>query len=152
MRFDHHSPWHWFAVALVGGLALFTFTHAWGQSTNATAVFQGRPAMAGAQGGLGAQAGMAQGGIGVQGTDASQPQLNLRRPGGLDAAPAAFATGAPAVAPVAARSDVTLVPKRDDVGKQVRSPTRTVKKAARRTLQRSRTGVGGIDAIGATPR
>jgi hypothetical protein len=87
MRFNHRSPSHWFAVALVLGLGLFTLNHAHGQSTGAAAAFEGRPAMAGAQGGLGAQAGMPQGGIGVQGNEAAQRQLNLRKPSGLDSAP-----------------------------------------------------------------
>lgn len=142
MRFNHHSPFHWLVVAVIAIVALFTFGHARGQTGNAAAAFEGRPAMAGAQGGLGAQAGMPQGGIGVQGNQAAQRQLNLRKPSGLDSAPA--------TAPVAARSDVTLVPKKDEVGKDVRSPTRKVKKAAKRTLKRSRTGVGGIDAGSST--
>jgi hypothetical protein len=143
MRFNHRSPFHWLAVAVVAIVALFTFGHARGQTGNAAAAFEGRPAMAGAQGGLGAQAGMPQGGIGVQGNQAAQRQLNLRKPSGLDGAPAANA-------PVAARSDVTLVPKKDEVGKDLRSPVRKVKKAAKRTLERSRTGVGGIDAGSST--
>ena len=77
----HHRT-HWIAVALVASLALLAF-EAWGQqagrnSTNAEAVFQGRPAMAGAQSGLGALAGPPQGGIGLQGSDGAG--LNLRRP------------------------------------------------------------------------
>jgi hypothetical protein len=68
MRFNHRSPWHWFGVALVALVALLAFGHAHGQSSNAAAAFEGRPSLAGAQGGLGAQAGMAQGGIGVQAT------------------------------------------------------------------------------------
>ena len=155
MRFNHHSPYHWLVVAVVAIIALFTFGHARGQGANASAVFEGRPALAGAQGGLGAQGGMPQGGIGVQGNQAAQQQLNLRKPSGLDsmpAAPAATPGAAPAVAPVAARPDVTLVPKKDGVARDVRSPARKLKKAAKRTLERSRTGVGGIDAAGGTPK
>ena len=67
-------------------------------------------------------------------------------------AAAAF-EGRPALkAPVTARSDVTPVPRKDDVAKDMRSPTRKLKRAARRTLERSRTGVGGIDASVNTPR
>jgi hypothetical protein len=47
---------------------------------------------------------------------------------------------------LAARSDLSLVPKKDEAAREVRSPTRKLKKAARRTLERSRTGVGGIDS------
>lgn len=150
MRFNHHSPYHWLVVAAVAIIALFTFGHARGQGSNAAAVFEGRPAMAGAQGGLGAQGGMPQGGIGVQGNEAAQRQLNLRKPSGLDSMPAA-PSATPAVAPVATRSDVTLVPKKDGVAGEMSSPTRKVKKAAKRTLQRSRTGVGGIDATSNAP-
>ena len=145
MRFNQHSPFHWLGVALVAVVALFTFGHARGQGANASAAFEGRPSLAGAQGGLGAQAGMPQGGLGVQGNEAAQKQLNLRKPSGVDTMPATPAAEAP-MAPVSTRSDVTLVPKKDGVARDVRSPARTLKKAAKRTVERSRTGVGGIDA------
>ncbi|MFC5496590.1 hypothetical protein ACFPOE_03510 [Caenimonas terrae] len=144
MRFNHRSPYHWLVVAIVALVALLTFGRAHGQGTGAAAAFEGRPSLAGAQGGLGAQAGMPQGGIGVQGNEAAQRQLKLRKPSGLDSTPATPG----AAPPVAARSDVTLVPSKDQVAREVRSPTRTIKRAAKRTLQRSRTGVGGIDAAG----
>ena len=80
-----HHPTHWIAVATVLALGLIAF-EAWGQQSvngmnlgpNASAVFQGRPAMSGAQAGLGAMAGPPQGGIGLQGSDGAG--LNLRRP------------------------------------------------------------------------
>lgn len=78
-----HHPTHWIGVALVVALALLAF-EAWGlppnpdMTPNAQAVFQGRASMAGAQAGLGAMAGPAQGGIGLQGSDGAG--LNLRRP------------------------------------------------------------------------
>ncbi|HEY8360709.1 MAG TPA: hypothetical protein VIL30_24900 [Ramlibacter sp.] len=72
-----HHPTHWIAVAAVASLALLAFEAA-GQGTGAQAVFEGRPAMAGAQGGLGAMAGPPQGGIGLQGSDGAQ--VRLRRP------------------------------------------------------------------------
>ena len=81
MKHPHHHPTHWIAVAAVAALALLAFEAA-GQnvqpSTNAQAVFEGRPAMAGAQAGLGAMAGPPQGGIGLQGSDGAG--LNLRAP------------------------------------------------------------------------
>jgi len=77
----HHRT-HWIAVALVASLALLAFEVAGQQvghnSANAEAVFQGRPAMAGAQSGLGAMSGPPQGGIGLQGSVGAG--LNLRRP------------------------------------------------------------------------
>ncbi|QJW83261.1 hypothetical protein HK414_00315 [Ramlibacter terrae] len=72
-----HHPTHWIAVAAAASLALLAFEVA-GQSTGSQAVFEGRPAMAGARAGLGAMAGPPQGGIGLQGTDGAQ--VNLRRP------------------------------------------------------------------------
>ena len=83
----HHRPSHWVAVALVLAALLLALNEAHGQSAGAGAVFEGRPAMAGAQGGLGAQAGPPQGGVGVQGPEAAQRNLHLRRPSGLGQLP-----------------------------------------------------------------
>jgi hypothetical protein len=81
-----HNRHHWIAVAMVAGLALLAF-EAYGQNTtqmspNAGAVFQGRPAMAGAQSGQGAMAGPPTGGIGLQGSDGAG--RNLRSPQVID--------------------------------------------------------------------
>jgi len=73
----YHHPTHWIGVALVVGLALLAFEAA-GETATAGAVFEGRPAMAGAQAGLGAMAGPPQGGIGLQGSDGAG--LSLRKP------------------------------------------------------------------------
>lgn len=72
----HHRS-HWLAVAVVVALAMLALD-AGGQSTSAQAMFEGRPTLAGAQGGLGAQAGPPQGGIGLQGADGAE--FNLRKP------------------------------------------------------------------------
>lgn len=79
----HHRT-HWIAVAAALALGLLAF-EAFGQqagnnalSPNASAVFQGRPMMSGAQAGLGAIAGPPQGGLGLQGSEGTG--LNLRRP------------------------------------------------------------------------
>lgn len=72
-----HSHSHWIGLALAASMALLAFEAA-GQGTSASAVFEGRPALAGAQGGLGAQAGLPQGGLGLQGSEGAQVQL--RRP------------------------------------------------------------------------
>ena len=81
-RYPHH-PTHWIAVTVVLACGLLAVEAIGQQSTNnlspnASAVFQGRPAMSGAQAGLGAMAGPAQGGIGLQGSDGAG--LSLRRP------------------------------------------------------------------------
>ena len=78
-----HHRYHWIAVATAASLALLAFEAA-GQNTkqlslNATAVFQGRPAMSGAQAGLGAMAGPPQGGIGLQGSDGAGRNLRSQQ-------------------------------------------------------------------------
>jgi hypothetical protein len=84
MRYRHHRT-HWIAVALALGLGLVALEAVAQQtvgemqlSPNASAVYHGRPAMAGAQAGLGAMAGPPKGGIGLQGSDGAG--LNLRAP------------------------------------------------------------------------
>ncbi|MBC5782596.1 hypothetical protein H8N03_06540 [Ramlibacter sp. USB13] len=78
-----HHPTHWLGVAVVLAMGCLAFEAIGQQPTNnlnpnAAAVFQGRPAMSGAQAGLGAMAGPPQGGLGLQGSDGSG--MNLRRP------------------------------------------------------------------------
>jgi hypothetical protein len=77
----HHRT-HWLGVALVVAIGVIAVEAAAQStlppSTNAQAVFQGRPTMSGAQAGLGAQSGPPQGGIGLQGSDGAG--LNLRKP------------------------------------------------------------------------
>jgi hypothetical protein len=73
----HHHPTHWIAVAAVAALALIAFEASGDTpSLGSAAVFEGRPSLAGAQGGLGAQAGLPQGGLAVE----SSSDLNLRPP------------------------------------------------------------------------
>jgi hypothetical protein len=103
-----HHPTHWIAVALASALALLAFEAA-GQSTNAKAVFEGRPTLAGAQAGLGAQAGPPQGGIGLEGSEATA--FNLRRPRIMDE-PRDMPQGAPAV--VASLDADRVLPQRTD--------------------------------------
>ena len=104
-----HRPHHWIAVALVLAAALFTLSEAYGQNTGSSAVFEGRPAMAGAQGGQNAMAGPPQGGIGVQAGE--------------------------------------IKPAHDQsLAKDERSAVKKGKRAAKRVVKRSRTGIGDIDA------
>lgn len=74
---NHHHHHHWIGVAVVVALGLLAFEAA-AQTATAGAMFQGRPELAGAQGGLGAQAGPPLGGIGLQGSEGAG--LNLRAP------------------------------------------------------------------------
>jgi hypothetical protein len=154
-----HSPYHWVAVAVALAALLLTLGEAHGQS-GASAVFEGRPAMAGAQGGMGAQGGVAQGGLGVQGNAVAERTMRLGKPTGLDDIRQARRDEAPDVI-AASNSDVT--PRKDatpapapvpdkSVAKEQRSAkkvTRTVK----RTISRARHGVSEVDtsAAGAGP-
>ena len=111
-----HSPHHWVAVALVLAILLLTLSEAHGQSTGAAAAFEGRPAMAGAQAGEGAMAGPPQGGIAVEGNKELLPRRDIK-PG----------------------QDQSLA-------KDERSAVKKSKRAVKRVVKRSRTGVGDIDA------
>jgi hypothetical protein len=147
-----HTPSHWILVALVLAGLLLTLSEAHGQS-GAAAVFEGRPALAGAQGGLGAQAGPAQGGIGVQGNDAAERSMQLNKPSQLDDMRHARRDGKDVVA--AANTDMTLrqdVPSKDvaptrdhSIAKDQRSAAKKAKRAAKRTIERAKYGSSPID-------
>ena len=144
----HHTPSHWILVALVLAAFLLIVSEAHGQSTGASAVFEGRPAMAGAQGGQGAQAGMAQGGLGVQGSDMAERGLQPRKPSALDDMRQAKRSGEDAVAAadvdLAARKDIT--PSRDQsLAKDERS-VKKAKRAIKRTVSRAKHGTSEIDS------
>jgi len=151
MKTPHH-PTHWVSIALVTAAALLTITEAAGQSTGAGAVFEGRPAMAGAQAGQGAMAGPPQGGIGLQGAEGSK--LSLRRPAIVDQPVAGdMPQGAPAVtlansnsADVRAADLAPAQRERDSgIAKQQRSPSDKVRRAAKRTVEGAKYGVSPID-------
>jgi len=149
-----HTRYHWIMVALVVAAFLLTLSVAYGQSSGAAAVFEGRPAMAGAQGGQGAQAGMAQGGIGVQGADSAERGLHLRKPSGLQDMPQGKRDDSPDAA--AANTDMTkrkdIVPARDPgLAQDERSVVKKTKRAAKRTISRARHGVAGIDSSTGAP-
>lgn len=142
---SHHSPHHWIAVAIVVAIALLTLTELHGQRTDSNAVFQGRPAMSGAQAGAGAMAGPPQGGIGVQGQDQSQITLR-RRPASAENMP----QGEPAANPTdaistnrAVREDKDIVKRDRDSGvkRDQRGVAQRAKSAVRRIVQRARHGV-----------
>lgn len=156
----HHTPYHWISLALILAALMFTLSDAHGQSTGSSAVFEGRPSMAGAQAGLGAQAGPPQGGIGVQGSDGAQRNIAPRRQAkaedfpqgthepvaGMDVA-SAKAEAATARRDLKPSRDKSLKPARDEsIAKDQRSAAKKVKKAAKRTFSRNRQGLNPIDA------
>ena len=142
-----HTPSHWVVVALVLVALLLTLREAHGQtqSPGAAAVFEGRPALAGAQAGLGAQAGPPQGGIGVQGPEAAERGVRLRRPKGLADMPKGEAAAASEVA-TAAPAGQLAKPKDTGVARDQRSAVSKTTRAAKRTIRRARTGTAEIDA------
>jgi hypothetical protein len=152
----HHSPYHWLLVGLVVAAALLTLSEAHGQATGAQAAFEGRPAIAGAQGGLGAQAGVAQGGIGVQGSESAQRSVRLRKPSGPeDTTQGTRDANLNVTVPgndVASRQEVVpgrdhTSPRRDQsLAKDQRSTVKKTKRAAKRTISRARHGVAEIDS------
>jgi hypothetical protein len=146
----HHRPSHWVVVALALAAFLLTLTEAHGQTTGAAGVFEGRPAIAGAQGGLGAQAGVPQGGIGVQGSEVAERSVQLRKPSGLDEIQQARREGAADAALPAGDTDVTVrkevAPQRD---KSLAKDQRSAKKAVRgvkRSISRARHGTSPVDS------
>jgi hypothetical protein len=151
----HHTRIYWVLVALALIAFLLTLSNAHGQSTGAAAVFEGRPALAGAQAGQGAQAGPPQGGIGVQGSDTSQRGVTLRKPSGLEDMPQGkrddnLDLAAAADKEVAVGKE--LKPVRDrSLAKDERSSVKKSKRAAKRSISRARHGVSEIDSTAATP-
>jgi hypothetical protein len=148
----HHTRYYWLIVALALAAFLLTLNVAHGQSTGAAAAFEGRPAMAGAQAGQGAQAGPPQGGIGVQGSDVAERGLRPSKPSGLDDVRQArrqlddsVNIAAAPDADVMTRKDVE--PARDrSLAKDERSSVKKGKRAAKRTISRARHGVSEIDS------
>jgi len=143
-----HTPHHWFWVTLVLMVALLTLSDVYGQQrTDASAMFQGRPAMAGAQAGLGAMAGPPQGGIGVQGQDNSQVTLN-RRSGVAD-----MPQGQPATAGTdviaqnhAVRDDKDIIKRDRDSGvaKDKGGVVQRTKRAIQRIVRHTKHGVSDV--------
>ena len=152
----HHQPWHWAAVAAVLAIAMFTLHDAHGAGSGASAVYEGRPAMAGAQAGTGAMAGPPQGGLGPQSLEDPGGGLNLRRPRSVETAGPAIPRD-PGLDRSVQRDDV-LAPQRDrdstDVIKRERDQggmkdatraDRKVKRAVKRDADRAKRGVSGVD-------
>jgi hypothetical protein len=147
-----HSPYHWLLVGLVLAAFLLTLPEAYGQAVGTQRSYdKGLPAMAGAQAGIGAEAGPPQGGIGVQGNEAAERGLHLGRPPGLEDRPQVTTElddlrNAHKDAAIL-RKDVAVVPGRDrSVAQDQRAIAPKVKRAAKRTITRARHGVAPIDS------
>ena len=153
----HHPPYHWIVASLIVVILLLTLSEAHGQSTGASALFEGRPAMAGAQGGQGAQAGPPQGGIGVQGSQSAERTVRLHKPSALEDLPRGTRDANLGVVvagnDTASRQEVVpgqdhnLAPRPDrSLAKDQRSAVTKTKRAAKRTISRARHGVAQIDS------
>ena len=130
----------WLTLGFATALVASQVADAWGQSPAATAA-QARPALSGAQGGVGAQAGLPQGGLAVQDRPA-QIQMPLRRPGaGGTAVAAAPAAGAG----LQTRPD-SLPARQEAEVKPLRSDRRKAQRALQRSAERARRGVAPVDA------
>lgn len=154
MRLHIHPSWHW---ALVGGVlaaALFTLNEAHGQVTGPAAVFEGRPAMGGAQAGEGPMAGPPQGGVAPQSRDDPRSGIEIwkpRRDSDRDMRNKDSGVNAPGsggeLKPQQDRDSGDVVKRpRDTSGMNQQTDTgRTLKRATKRTIERARRGVSGID-------
>lgn len=139
---SYHSPHHWIPVAIVLAITLLTLTEVHGQRTDSSAVFEGRPAMAGAQAGTGAMAGPPQGGIGVQGQDHSQISVRSRSSGVAD-----MPQGQPPTpntdaisANRAVRNDQDIIPRDKGAVKSQPGFAQRARSTVRRIIQRARHG------------
>lgn len=139
-----HSQYHWLAIALCAGWALLSVSHAYGQHNDASSMFEGRPAMAGAQAGTGAMAGPPQGGVAVQGDQ--NAGLALRAPKGLRDMPQGTVDPAADAVAVnhAVKDNKDVVPKDSSFAPQQRSAARKVKCAAKNVRRQAHDGVATI--------
>lgn len=135
---------------LVLAAALLAAPQAFGQAQGAGAMFEGRPAMAGAQGGQGAQAGMPQGGLGVQGSE-GQKGLVLRKPSGLDSMPPLPAREPGASAAGTANADMVLKPEKG-LASERRSALSKDRRDARKAARRARAAASGTGGAVAPAR
>lgn len=145
----------WIAAGAVLPVTLCMIGHVYGQTgaTGSEAVFQGRPAMAGAQGGTGAMAGPPQGGIAPQSVDQAGGGIVLRAPGqnGTDTPvprdPGGVGTpndSGSGLKPKRDRdADIAPVKRERDVTGE--STGKKAKRAVKRTYERARHGVSGVD-------
>jgi hypothetical protein len=165
MRRMQPTAWFWIIAAAIVAVALFTVGNVYGQSAGSSAAFQGRPAMAGAQSGLGVMSGPPQGGLGPQSPEDPGSGFGARRQADVN-------SGAPVTGPAIPREpgpiprdsgrdravgDGELRPQRDrgDVIKRDRDDhgvqqqgesAGKAKRAGKRSIERARRGVSGVDS------
>jgi hypothetical protein len=160
MRRMQPTAWFWVVAAAIVAVALFTVGNVHGQTSGSSAAFEGRPAMGGAQAGTGAMAGPPQGGLTPQspsdagggiGARRDNPQVNgpsvprdprpVPRDPGMDKS-----VGGGELQPQRDRDEV-IKRDRDDHGLQQQSKsTGKAKRAGKRSIERARRGVSGVDS------
>jgi hypothetical protein len=158
MRRMQPTAWFWVVAAAVAAVALFTVGHVYGQGAGSAAVFEGRPAMAGAQGGLGPMAGPPQGGLGPQ--SPQDPGGGFGRPNAMGNKPDVPRDPGPIprdpgmdraipggeLRPQRDRDDV-IKRDRDDHGLQQQGKgADKARRAGKRSIERARRGVSGVDS------
>lgn len=161
MRRMQPTAWFWVVLAAVLAVALFTVGNAYGQGAGTSAVFEGRPAMGGAQGGTGPMAGPPQGGLGPQSPQDPGAGLAVSRDGPAmqrgpdiprDAGPIPRDPGMDRAVP---GGELRPQRDRDDVIKRDRDQhglqdqgksTGKAKRAGKRSVERARRGVSGVDS------
>lgn len=164
MRRMQPTAWFWIVAAAIVAVALFTVSNVHGQTSGSSANFEGRPAMAGAQGGTGAMAGPPQGGLAPQSPsdpgggidpkrgsttplEANGPAVPrdpapIPRDPGLDRS----VGGSGEVRPQRDRDDV-IKRDRDEHGLQQQNKSSSkAKRATKRSVERARRGVSGVDS------
>ncbi|WP_427914179.1 hypothetical protein ACPWT1_04305 [Ramlibacter sp. MMS24-I3-19] len=158
MSLQQKTVSNWIAVAAVLPITLCMVGHVHGQGTGSEAMFQGRPAMAGAQGGTGAMAGPPQGGVAPQSVDQPGGGVQLRKPSGLDqpkggeqSVPRDPGVGTPdnpgsGLTPKRDRDSGEVVKKDRDATGDANSTTKKAKRGLKRSYERARRGVSGIDS------
>ena len=160
------TAWFWVVAAAVLAVALFTVGNAHGQSTGSKAAFEGRPAMAGAQAGLGATSGPPQGGLAPQTTEEPGGGVGARRSGdvnaagprpprdpGVDRMPGGEGELKPQrdrggdVVQRGGDDNEVVRRSRDEHGLQQQGESAgKAKRAGKRSIERARRGVSGVDS------
>ncbi len=147
------NPWRTALTHAALGATLSLGTLAVHAQSGAAAAAQGRPAMSGAQGGMGAQPGLQQGGlVDKSPNNAGQVEIPLKRPGTQPMEKAvgpredrmAVRTGSDIRVP----DDAQAAPRKTEEVKPTEGTARKAVRATKRSMDRARTGVSPLDATG----